>query len=331
MINLKDYNTFGVEALAEKVLIMNKQEDIFQFVEKHNGNKEFFLIVGGGSNILFTSNVRGTVLLNRLMGIEIIESDAQWVTVKYESGVLWDDLVLFAVQNGFWGIENLSIIPGTCGAAPVQNIGAYGQEIKDVITGVEYIDMQEGNSRYLNNLECSFGYRDSIFKRALFNRAFITSITLRLAKQAEPCLKYPSLREITVPGKTYSVSDIRNFVIQIRESKLPDFKKLGNAGSFFKNPELQEAHFYELKQHNEKIPGYKLEDGLIRVPAAWFIEESGFKNTIFGNVGTYKKHPLIIVNRGGASGLEILEFSQKIQKAVFEAFGIILSPEVNII
>ena len=352
--DLTELNTFGIPARAKFFVELNNEldlEELFISPEFKN-NKKLFL--GGGSNILFTKDFDGIVVLNKLKGIEILEEDSESVLIKSMGGEVWHDLVLFAVDREYWGIENLSLVPGTVGAAPMQNIGAYGVEIKDVLENVEAYEIENGEKRVFSNKECEFRYRESIFKNKLKGKYFISAVILKLSKKPKPNLSYKILLEyLEKPARTTgvvqsggnkieirNVKDISNAVIEIRKSKLPDPKVLGNAGSFFKNVFVEKDKLEELKQSYPDMPSFEEpsfakasagEDGMVKIPAGWLIEQCGWKGKKIGNVGVHEKQALILVNYGGATGEEIKNLSDQIISSVFSKFNITLAREVNLI
>jgi UDP-N-acetylmuramate dehydrogenase len=289
------------------------------------------LVLGQGSNILFTDDFHGVVIRNEITGINKADEDESSVIVEAGSGVTWNDLVDFAVNRGWWGIENLALIPGTVGAAPVQNIGAYGVEAADVILRVNAFHLEKKEWLVLENNECGFGYRDSIFKRELRNKSIICSVVFRLSKKVRPMLDYSGIREelermnISEP----SARDISSAVASIRRSKLPDPETLGNAGSFFKNPVVAEPEYRSLVTKYPHLKAHRQGD-FFKIPAAWLIELAGWKGYRAGSTGCYEKQPLILVNYGGATGRQVLALSEKIQESVVALFGIYLEREVNV-
>jgi UDP-N-acetylmuramate dehydrogenase len=376
--NLKKLNTFGVSCVADFFVEINSENDlkelfispIFQgpnLTSPYKNIQKLFL--GCGSNILFTKDFKGLVILNKLKGIEIIKEDLDFVWIKAQSGELWHDLVNFSVDRGYWGLENLSLIPGSVGAAPVQNIGAYGVELKDVLESVEVFVIKNsgdiGTKRIFLNQECEFSYRDSIFKNKLKDEYFISSIILKLNKERNTLkptnyinLNYKILQDYIKKNNLIvkSSKDVSLAVSSIRKSKLPDPVIIGNAGSFFKNVILHEADLEVEPPSGPSLGGSatKLESLLkidpempyfiekdcdkespchnkIKIPAAWLIEKTGWKGYRKGNVGVHKDHALVLVNYGGATGSEIKNLSDQIIKSVFEKFNIILEPEVNIL
>lgn len=326
--SLKNLNTFGIEASCQNLIEI---KSIVQLKEIVPTLKKTPLVLGGGSNILFTQDVEQDILYNTLKGIQLLEEKDESVFIKVFSGENWHQFVEWSLSKGFYGIENLSLIPGSCGAAPIQNIGAYGVELKDVVDSVEVVDFEEGKTQTFTKTECKFGYRDSIFKNELKSKVFITSINLKLSKN--PTLirsEYGSIKEeLLKQGITNPTPiDISKTVIKIRQSKLPDPKNLGNAGSFFKNPVLSLDEFNLIRHHD--MPYYPQADGNVKVPAAWLIEKSGWKGYRRGDAGCHFNQALVLVNYGKASGSDILNLARDIQTDIMEKYGITLQPEVNI-
>ncbi len=335
-ISLRPYNTFGVDVMAAHLFHLKSPDQLLELLDfpafiGMSGNMNQLLVLGQGSNILFTGDFPGVVLRNEITGIRVIDEDESSVVIEAGSGVIWNDLVDFAVSRGWWGIENLALIPGTVGAAPVQNIGAYGAEAADVILQVRAFNLQNREWLVLENSECGFGYRDSIFKREFRNRTVICSVVFRLSKKRRPRLEYSGIREeldkkhVSEP----SAMDISAAVSSVRMSKLPDPAIIGNAGSFFKNPVVSESDYRRLQGAFPGIKAHRQGDQN-KIPAAWLIEQAGWKGCREGNTGSYEKQPLILVNYGNATGQEILSFSERIQESVFSMFGIILEREVNV-
>ena len=329
--SLEDFNTFGIKANCRYFAELNTIDDIAEFLQSDYLKVNPKLVLGGGSNLLFTENFDGIIIYPNLKGIEHIGEDEGKVLLRVTAGENWDEFVAYCVEQNFGGIENLSLIPGNVGATPIQNIGAYGVEIRDVIEKVETISIENGKSRTFLNGECNFGYRDSIFKNKLKNKYIVTHVTYRLSKEHEFVTSYGNLEAELDNYPETSIQNIRKAVISIRQNKLPDPKELGNAGSFFKNPVVKKEQADILKKHYPKMPVYPLEEPYAKLSAAWLIEACKWKGKRINNVGTYKKQPLVIVNYGNASGKEILKFSKKIQKAVMNQFAIQLEPEVNIL
>ena len=335
-ISLRPYNTFGVDVNAAHLFYLKSPDQLQELLDfpgfiEMSGNMSQLLVMGQGSNILFTGDFHGVVVRNEITGIRVIDEDESSVVIEAGSGEIWNDLVDFAVGRGWWGIENLALIPGTVGAAPVQNIGAYGAEAADVILRVRAFHLQNREWLVFENRECGFGYRDSIFKRELRNKTIICSVVLRLSKKGRPMLDYSGIREeldkmdVSEP----SAMDISVAVASVRRSKLPDPSILGNAGSFFKNPVVSEAEHLRLLAAFPALRAHRQGDHY-KIPAAWLIEQAGWKGFREGDAGSYEKQPLILVNYGNATGKEILKISERIQESVFSIFGISLEREVNV-
>lgn len=330
--DLTPLNTFGISARAKFFTeVANEAElkELFNSPEFQNNEK---LFLGGGSNILLTSDFDGIVVLNKLKGIEILEENSENVVIRAYGGEVWHDLVNFAVERGYWGIENLSFIPGSVGAAPMQNIGAYGAELKNVLENVETLEVETGMRRVFSAGECELGYRDSIFKNMLKNKYFILAITLKLSKKEKKNLSFKVLKEYLEKNniEIKNPKDISDAVTEIRKSKLPDPKVIGNAGSFFKNVFVDEKKKTELMKIYPEMPTFS-EGGIVKIPAAWLIEMCGWKGKRVGETGVHDKQALVIVNYGGAKGEEIRELSEEIIDSVYSKFGLKLIPEVNLI
>ncbi len=290
-----------------------------------------FHVLGGGSNVLLTGPVKGTVILNRIRGIAMVKEDANAVWLRTGAGEVWHEVVLHAIGNGLGGIENLALIPGTVGASPIQNIGAYGMEVKDTIDEVEAWDWEEGALRRFSNEACRFGYRDSIFKGPLKGKVVVTAVIFRLSKNPVLHTDYGAIRdELAAMGAEPSVSSIAQAVINIRRSKLPDPAVIGNAGSFFKNPTIEAEQYEELRAAHPAIPAYPVLDGRIKVPAGWLIEQCGWKGRRLGDAGIHAKQALVVVNHGRATGGELWALSEQILKDVKARFGIELEREVQV-
>ena len=295
------------------------------------GNTKF--ILGGGSNILLTQDIEALVIHPDIKGITVIGETEETVVLAVGAGEVWHDFVMHCVDNGYGGVENLSLIPGTVGAAPMQNIGAYGVEIKSVIESVQAMDIESGEKRLFSNAECEFGYRESIFKKALKHRYVITEATFRLSKQPVLNAAYgdvqKTLQEMGAENPT--IRDISEAIMQIRRSKLPDPAEIGNAGSFFKNPEIPVAQFTQLRETFPEVPGYPVDAETVKVPAGWLIERAGWKGYREGEIGVHARQALVLVNYGGGTGAQIKALSEKIQASVAGQFGIRLNAEVNFI
>jgi UDP-N-acetylmuramate dehydrogenase len=333
-INLKPFNTFGIAVNARYFSKVSTAEELLELTQTPEFKNEKHLILGGGSNILFKSDFDGLIIKTELKGIEVIDESDEVVIIKVQSGELWHDLVLHCVNRQWGGIENLSLIPGTAGASPIQNIGAYGVELKDVLKEVEGIDLTTGEKLTFTNSECAFGYRDSIFKHQLKEKIFISSITLSLTKKNHLFnTSYGAIADTLKAMNVHEVSiqSISDAVIQIRKNKLPDPSQLGNAGSFFKNPVISFTHYQSLQKTFSTIPGYHSVNQDVKVPAGWLIEQCGWKGKRINHVGVHAHQALVIVNYDNATGEEIFDLAQQIISSVKQKFYITLTPEVNII
>ncbi len=330
--DLTKFNTFGIKTNAKYFVEISKEEELLELISNPIFQNNPRLFLGGGSNILFTKDFDGLVILNKLTGIEILKEDEDDVYVKAYGGEIWHDLVLFTVNKGYFGLENLSLIPGSVGASPVQNIGAYGSELKDSFFSLTALDIETGEFRDFSKDECEFGYRDSVFKNKYKNRFFIVSVIFKLSKKQSLNTDYRVLKNYINENKieVRNSKDISDIVATIRRSKLPDPKVLGNAGSFFKNTYISKDKLEELQKSYPEIP-YFLEEDKIKIPTAWLIETCGFKGKSFGNVGIHEKQALILVNHGGGEGAEIKDLALNIAKNVYDKFGIEIIPEVNIL
>lgn len=328
--SLRPYNTFGLDPLAHRLTLLEEAADIPEVFEK----KEGALLIGGGSNILLTKPTYEEVIVNKITGITITEENGDSVLIQVGSGTEWHQVVRWAVSRNFGGIENLSLIPGTAGAAPIQNIGAYGAEIKDVLHGVDYYHFQDRRMRFLAAEDCRFGYRDSIFKNELQGQGFISYIYLRLSKPPHTIQNtYRALSDYLLKNgiPNPDIQEISEAVIAIRRSKLPDWKELGNAGSFFKNPVVGISAFRALREIRPGIPHFPAGENHIKIPAAWLIQEAGFKGQRRGLAGSYHLQPLVLVNYGASTADDLLQLKSEIQEKVEATFGIRLIPEVTIL
>jgi UDP-N-acetylmuramate dehydrogenase len=330
-VSLKPYNTFGLDYKADCVIHIESEEEAIPLFK---GEKTFngpMFILGGGSNILFTTDYHGTILHPEIGGIKIEESNQEYALISAGAGVNWDSLVEWTVNKGLGGLENLSFIPGLAGAAPVQNIGAYGVEVKDVIETVRAVSTEDGSVREFKNNECRFGYRNSIFKNDVKGRYLVTRVFFRL--RIKPLLKldYGSLNDEIKNLGEINLKNIRQAVINIRKSKLPDPAIIGNAGSFFKNPVIPNAEAEKLKEIFPKMPVYSDVSGGTKLAAGWLIDQCGLKGYRKGNTGVHENQALVIVNYGRASGTEIVQLSEFVKNSVFEKFGVSLEREVEIV
>jgi UDP-N-acetylmuramate dehydrogenase len=332
--DLQAFNTFGLAAKADKTVFFEHSEqweDIRKLYLEHSPK---VVVLGGGSNVLITEDISGLVIFNRLKGISIVSETEEEVVLKVAAGENWHDLVMYTVTRNWGGLENLSLIPGSVGAAPMQNIGAYGVELKDVLQGVETLRWESGASRIFSKEECHFAYRSSIFKTAAKGKYLITGIQIRLRKHPSHFeISYGAIAETLeeMGVQTLSVKAISDAVIRIRQSKLPDPAVLGNAGSFFKNPEIPEQQAFNLRRKYPDLPLYTLPDNTVKIPAAWLIEQCGWKGKQVGQTGNHAQQALVVVNYGQATGMEILNHAIRVQASVEAKFGIKLESEVNII
>lgn len=329
-VNLQKYNTFGIHAKAAFFAAFKSIPDLIAIIRS---NTHELLVLGGGSNILLTKDFNGLVLVNELMGIELVRKTNEHVYLKAAAGEMWHNFVLYAIQHNYGGIENLSLIPGSVGAAPMQNIGAYGVEIKDTFESLEALNLETLNVETFDSAQCNFGYRESVFKRELKGKYIITSVTLKLTTNPTLNTSYGAIEQelkkngITAP----TIKDISAAVIHIRQSKLPDPKKIGNSGSFFKNPVIPIEQFRELQQRFPEIANYPLNENEVKLAAGWLIENAGWKGKTVDNYGVHKDQALVLVNYGGATGQEIYHLSEQIIQSVALTYGIYLEREVNII
>ena len=330
--SLKPFNTFGIDVKAQSYCDISSIENLSTVLR--NNDKSPLFILGGGSNMLLTKDIEALVLHINLKGVEVISETDTSVIVKAMAGENWHNFVLWCLEHNFGGIENLSLIPGNIGTAPIQNIGAYGVELKDVFVSCEALKIDDQSVKTFSKSDCNFGYRESIFKQDLKGHYIITSVNLKLTKSKHKLhTDYGVIKnELNANGITEpTIQDISNAVIAIRQSKLPDPKEIGNSGSFFKNPIISAKAFIELECDFPDVPSYKISDEAIKVPAGWLIEKAGFKGKRFSDYGVHNKQALVLVNYGNASGKEIFELAQLIQKTVKRLFNISIETEVNII
>lgn len=330
--SLKPYNTFGIPVNAHYFADIVQEQDLVDLLQSPLIKQQPLLILGGGSNVLFTKDFDGLVIKLSIPGISSVVNGTE-VIVTAGAGVVWNDLVNYCVQHGFAGVENLSLIPGTVGASPIQNIGAYGVELKDVFLSCVAYQIATGAVRSFNFQECKFGYRDSIFKNELKGQYIITSVSFRLSTAAQINTQYGAIQEelknqnITAP----TIADVSAVVSKIRVSKLPDPSTIGNAGSFFKNPVIDNEQFDQVVQQFPDVVNYPAANGKVKLAAGWLIEQCGFKGKVAGKTGTWKNQALVLVNHGGATGQEVYSFSEQIINAVDAKFGVKLEREVNIL
>lgn len=334
-VSLKPWNTFGIDANAHFWAIITNETELRIVLKQDAFSTMKRLVLGGGSNVLLTQNFDGLVLKIDIQGIKTVREDEQYAYLEVGAGVNWHELVMHCVENGLAGMENLSLIPGTAGAAPMQNIGAYGVEIEQIFDSLTAVHIQTGEVRRFSHAECRFGYRESVFKHELKGEYVITAVVFRLNKQPTFHTRYgaiqETLTEMGITEETLSIKAISDAVIHIRRSKLPDPAEIGNAGSFFKNPEIPKAQFDALKTRYDALPGYPVGDETVKVPAGWLIEQSGWKGRRVGDAGVHAKQALVLVNYGGATGNDILAIAGQVQQTVLEKFGIQLTAEVNVV
>jgi len=328
--SLKNYNTFGIEAFAKSFVSVTSEAALTAVLEQ---DQDVF-ILGGGSNMLLTKDIEKTVVHVNLKGISITKETEEYVWVTAQAGENWHEFVLWCLERNFGGLENLSLIPGNVGTTPIQNIGAYGVEIKDTMISCEAIAIQTQEKKVFTNKQCAFEYRESIFKKELKNQYIITSVTFQLTKKNHQLKTSYGAIEAELQQQNIlepTIQDVSKAVIAIRKSKLPDPKELGNSGSFFKNPIISVENYEKAIQKHPEMPHYKVSDQFVKVPAGWLIEQAGFKGKRFGDAGIHKNQALVLVNYGHATGAEIEAVSKNIQKTVLETFGIAIEAEVNII
>ena len=330
--NIKQFNTFGIDVNASYFGTFSNVEELSPILSRY-ADKEL-LVLGGGSNVLFTKyQFDGLVLVNKIKGFEVIEESDSSVIVRVGAGEVWHEFVLKCIENGFGGVENLSLIPGSVGASPMQNIGAYGVEIKDVFEKLEAYQIATGEIHTFTKENCKFGYRESVFKRDLRNQYIISTVYFRLTKNAVVNTSYGVIEaELTKMGiSTPTIKDVSNAVIAIRSSKLPNPKEIGNAGSFFKNPVVPNSLLEIIQKEYPDVPNYPAEEGKVKLAAGWLIEQAGWKGKTFGHFGVHKLQALVLVNYGGATGPEIYDLSTNLIADVKSKFGVELEREVNII
>ncbi|GAB3687622.1 UDP-N-acetylmuramate dehydrogenase [Spirosoma flavus] len=334
-VSLKPHTTFGIDATARYWVDIHSEEDLQTLLQLDEYQNKPKLILGGGSNVLLCQDFDGLVVKMNIQGINVDHEDDDHIYLTAGAGIIWHELVQYCVARNYAGLENLSLIPGTVGAAPMQNIGAYGVELEQVFESLTAIHRQTGEKRTFNHADCAFGYRESVFKRALKDQYIITSVTFQLDKHATFHTRYGAIQEtltqMGITDDTLSIKAISEAVIRIRRSKLPDPAQIGNAGSFFKNPEIPKSQFDTLKEQFPELPGYPMGDTIVKVPAGWLIEQAGWKGYRAGDAGVHAKQALVLVNYGHANGNEIMALARRVQESVADKFGIAISPEVNVI
>lgn len=336
-VSLVNYNTFRIDVSARWFVEINSEADLISVLQSDFIKTKQVLVLGGGSNMLFTKDYDGIVLKISIPGIAVLEPEVQGssdeVIVRAGAGVSWKYLVDYCVSHGYGGIENLSLIPGTVGASPVQNIGAYGVELKDIFKSCTAVEIATGAKRTFGYDDCGFGYRESVFKSSLKGQYIITSVSYHLSRSAKLNVQYGAIQqELQQRGiEQPSIADVAKVVSEIRVSKLPDPATIGNAGSFFKNPVISMAEFERMQANIPDVVNFPAGHGKVKLAAGWLIEQCGFKGMVSGNTGTWKNQALVLVNHGGATGLEVYNFSEQIIEAVADKFGIALEREVNIL
>lgn len=330
--SLLPHNTFGMDVKAASFIEYTSEDDLLRLLDERRRMQaaDPLLPIGGGSNLLFSGDFCGTVLHSAIRGIDVVREDDRFVWVKVGAGEVWDDFVACCVSRGWYGAENLSAIPGEVGASAVQNIGAYGAEVKDLITEVEAVEVSTSEVVHIQADECRYAYRQSIFKNDWKGRFIITYVTYRLGKSPEFHIDYGNLRA-ELEGKPLTLSTVREAVRRIRDSKLPDPRKQGNAGSFFMNPVVERSHFEQLRALYPSMPFYEVDAAHVKIPAGWMIDQCGWKGRSLGRAGVHDKQALVLVNRGGATGAEVMALAKAVQADVKARFGIDIHPEVNYI
>ena len=330
--SLLPYHTFGMDVKAAMFVEYTSVAELKQILSDKALFQEPWLQIGGGSNLLFTGDYHGCILHSAIKGYEIVHEDETKIHVRVGAGEVWDEFVAYAVEHRWYGAENLSLIPGEVGASAVQNIGAYGVEAKDLIVKVETVEVATGKERVFANSECGYAYRESVFKHSLKGQYIVTKVSYRLSKTPSFHLDYGNVRaELEKRGCELTLPNVRQTIIDIREAKLPDPKVQGNAGSFFMNPIVLRAQFESLLAVYPQMPHYEVDAERVKIPAAWMIDQCGWKGKRMGRAGVHDKQALVLVNVGGATGEEVIHLSEAIQKSVFDKFGISISPEVNFI
>ncbi|WP_339757249.1 UDP-N-acetylmuramate dehydrogenase [uncultured Winogradskyella sp.] len=331
-VSLKSFNTFGIEAKAESFCDITSTKALREILKEQHSNPLF--ILGGGSNMLLTQDIEALVLHLNIKGIEVVSETENSVIIKAMAGENWHEFVLWCLECNYGGVENMSLIPGNIGTTPIQNIGAYGVELKDVFVSCEAISIANQTTKTFTKSDCKFGYRESIFKQELKGQYIITSVNLKLTKVNHKLhVHYGAIKTELQASciNNPSIQDISKAIITIRQSKLPDPKEIGNCGSFFKNPIISTEQFTELQENFPEAPSYKVSDTEVKVPAGWLIEKAGFKGKRFKNYGVHNKQALVLVNYGNANGKDIYELAKLIQETVKRIFNVTIDAEVNII
>lgn len=336
--SLKEYNTFGIDATANILMKYSSEEELLTFLEQYHREMSHqpLLHIGGGSNLLFLSDFSGVILFSEIKDISILSEDEDTVMVSVGAGITHDDFVFYAIQHGWYGLENLSLIPGQVGSSAVQNIGAYGVEVGDMVKTVQTISLEDGTSKVWNHDELSYSYRHSIFKDEAYRGKYaICHVVFQLKKHFIPCLHYggllASVQAKQIQPENLSAMQLRDIIIETRQKKLPDPKVTGNAGSFFMNPIVGMDIFHRIQEQYPNVPFYEVDAEHVKVPAGWMIEQCGWKGKDLGPAAVHDNQALVLVNKGGATGRDILALCRAVQQSVYERFGILLSPEVNFI
>lgn len=327
--SLKNYNSFGIDVVTESFVAIASEKQLVELLEAKKGSP--FRILGGGSNILLTHDYKGLTIVMKNLGIALVEETTDSVILEVQAGENWHAFVLWALENDYGGIENLALIPGSVGAAPIQNIGAYGVELESVFHRCRVLDIETLSFKNFDKKACSFGYRNSIFKNELKGKVIITSVLLKLQKKPHKIQTHYGTLQSELEGKSKTIQTVAEAVIGIRKSKLPDPNEIGNSGSFFKNPIIPTSHFTKLLKKYPELPHYPNQDGHVKIPAAWMIDKLGFKGIRKGDAGIHEKQALVLVNYGNAKGTELLRLAKEIQKKVLEEFEILLEIEVNLL
>ena len=329
-VSLKSYNTFGIDVWADELLVVRQDADLKEFLLSGKA-KQPFLVLGEGANILFTKDFSGTVLKMETKGIELVSENENYAVIRGKTGENWDDFVRYSLSKGYYGLENLAAIPGKVGSCPIQNIGAYGKEVKNFITKVHALSVKDASLRTFSPAECAFDYRSSVFKQALKGQYIITDVEFTLSKKADLDIHYADLQRQLASKTAISPQDVYDAVVAIRNAKLPDYKLLGNAGSFFKNPLVSIDYLEKLKQKYPNLTTYPIIKDTVKLAAGQLIDLLGWKGKRTEMVGVHPQQALVLVNYGNATGLEILHLAQEIQKDVYANFGVDLEMEVNVV
>ena len=328
--SLLSHNTFGIDAKCRRFVEFSSVSELLQIIGRLTKADEPLLLLGGGSNLLLTADFDGTVLHSAIKGVELMGVEEDDVLVRVGSGETWDDFVALCVERGWYGAENLSLIPGEVGASAIQNIGAYGVEAKDLIERVEAVEIATGHRVTIEREECEYGYRQSRFKQDWKNCFVVTHVIYRLSTKFTPQLDYGNLRNVLMT-ESPTAKDVRQAIIDIRRAKLPDPKELGNGGSFFMNPIVSIEKYHALSEQYPQMPHYDVDEAHVKIPAGWMIEQCGWKGKSLGKAGVHDKQALVLVNLGGATGQEIVTLCETIRQDVFDKFGIDIRPEVNVV